>query len=86
MTQQVRVGYKKVSKLYNLELGVALVPSMSKSENLTRAEKSIPERWVWNYAPFMRFRYKWSMQTSLTLHYTGRSSPPTMTQLQPVPD
>ncbi|MDE7142061.1 MAG: TonB-dependent receptor, partial [Muribaculaceae bacterium] len=86
MTQQVRVGYKKVSKLYNLELGVALVPSMSKSENLTRAEKSIPERWVWNYAPFMRFRYKWSKQTSLTMNYNGRSSQPTITQLHPVHD
>lgn len=86
MTQQIRVGYKKVSKLYNLELGVALVPSMSKSENLTRSEKSIPERWVWNYAPFLRFRYKWSKQTSLTMHYNGRSSQPSMTQLQPVPD
>ncbi len=86
MTQEIRLGYKKVSKLYNLELGMAAVPSMSKSENLTRSEKSIPERWVWNYAPFLRFRYKWSKQTSLTMFYNGRSSQPSMTQLQPVPD
>ncbi|MCM1404865.1 MAG: outer membrane beta-barrel protein, partial [[Clostridium] fimetarium] len=86
MTQEIRLGYKKVSKLYNLELGVAAVPSMSKSENLTRSEKSIPERWVWNYAPFLRFRYKWSKQTSLTMFYNGRSSQPSMNQLQPVPD
>lgn len=86
LTQELRLGYKKVSKLYNLELGVAVVPSMSKSENLTRSEKSIPERWVWNYAPFMRFRYRWSKQTSLTMNYNGRSSQPSMKQLQPVPD
>ncbi len=86
MTQEIRLGYKKVSKLYNLELGMAVVPSMSKSENLTRSEKSIPERWVWNYAPFIRFRYKWSKQTSMNMFYNGRSSQPSMNQLQPVPD
>ncbi len=86
MTQEIRLGYKKVSKRYNLDLGMAVVPSMSKSTNLTNSDKSVPERWVWNYAPFLRFRYKWSKQTSLTMYYNGRSSQPSMKQLQPVPD
>lgn len=86
MTQDIRVGYKKVSKMYNLDLGVSLVPSMSKSTNLINGAKSIPERWVWNFAPFARFRYKFDQQTSLNLFYHGRSSQPSMSQLQPVVD
>ncbi len=86
MTQDIRVGYKKVSKMYNLDLGVSLVPSMSKSTNLLNGAKSIPERWVWNYAPFARFRYKIDKQSSLNINYNGRSSQPSMAQLQPVAD
>ena len=86
MTQEMRIGYKKVREKYNLDVGVAAVPSMSKSSNLINGAKSIPERWVWNYAPFLRFRYKFDKQSSINLHYRGRSSQPSMTQLQPVAD
>ena len=86
MTQDIRIGYKKVTKMYNLDAGLSLVPSMSKSTNLINGAKSIPERWVWNFAPFARFRYKFDQQSSLNLFYMGRSSQPSMTQLQPVAD
>lgn len=86
MNQEMRIGYKKVSKMYTLDLGFAVVPSMSKSTNLINGAKSIPERWVWNYAPFARFRYKFDQQTSLNFFYNGRSSQPSMNQLQPVAD
>lgn len=86
MTQEFRLGYKKVAAKYNLDVGLSLVPSMSKSTNLIHGAKSIPERWVWNFAPFMRFRYKFDKQSSLNLFYHGRSSQPSMTQLQPVVD
>jgi len=84
--QQVRVGYRKVSAKYNLNVGVSFNPQMSRSENLTNPDKTIPTRWVWNYAPFARFRYKFSKQTTLTANYNGRSSAPSLTQLQPVED
>lgn len=85
-TQEIRAGYKKVASKYNLEVGMSLVPSMSKSVNLINGAKNIPERWVWNVAPFARFRYKFDRQTSLNAFYHGRSSQPSMTQLQPVAD
>ena len=85
-TQEIRAGYKKVASKYNLEVGMSLVPSMSKSVNLINGAKNIPERWVWNVAPFARFRYKFDRQTSLNAFYYGRSSQPSMTQLQPVAD
>ncbi len=86
MTQNIRVGYKRVTSAYNLDLGMSLVPSMSKSDNLSHPDRSIKERWVWNYAPFLRFRYKFSKVSSMMMFYHGRSSQPSMTQLQPVPD
>ncbi|MCM1521335.1 MAG: outer membrane beta-barrel protein [Muribaculaceae bacterium] len=81
--QNIRLGYRKVTAKANLELGMALVPQMSKSIFLDNSDKNI-DRWVWNFAPFMRFRYKFSKQRSLQMNYRGNSSQPSMTQLQPV--
>ena len=86
MSQELRLGFKRVTAKYNIDAGLAAIPSMSRSTNLSHPEKSVPERWVWNYSPFLRFRYKFSKQTSLITFYRGRSSQPTMTQLQPVAD
>lgn len=85
-SQQIRLGYRKVSAKYNLNVGMSLNPQMSKSDNLTNPEKTIATRWVWNYAPFLRFNYKFTKQTSLNMFYNGRSSEPTMAQLQPIAD
>lgn len=86
LTQSLRVGFKQNRENYRLDAGVSVNPTMMKSENLLNSAKSIPENWVWNYAPFMRFRYSFSKTSSLALDYRGNSSSPTMSQLQPVPD
>lgn len=86
MSQRIQVGYKQVRSNYNLDFGVQVSPSMSQSENLITDAKSIPARWVWNVAPYLRFRYKFSKTRSLQANYRARSSQPSMTQLQPVPD
>ena len=85
-TQQIRLGYKHVTKTVQLDAGLALVPQMSKSEDLINSARNIPTRWVWNFAPFLRYKYKMGKQRSLDLNYNGRSSQPSMTQLQPVAD
>lgn len=85
-TQDFRIGFKLVKKMYNLDAGLSLTPSMSRSENPLDSRYNISERWVWNFAPFLRFRYKMDKQSSLNIFYHGRSSQPSMTQLQPVPD
>lgn len=84
--QDIRVGYKRVTKAYNLDAGISLVPTMQKSTNFFNEDKNIPERWVWNVAPFLRYRLKMSKSRSLNLNYQGRSSQPSMAQLQPVAD
>lgn len=85
-SQNIRIGYKKVTSKINFDGGVSLVPSRSQSTNLTNSEKNIPSRSVWNIAPFVRFRYKINKNRSFNMHYNGRSSEPSMNQLQPVAD
>lgn len=84
--QDIRVGFKQVRKTYTLDAGLSLVPNMSRSEDLINSSRDIPERWVWNFAPYLRYRYKLGKARSLNVNYMGRSSQPTMSQLQPVAD
>lgn len=84
--QEIRAGYRHVSSKTNLEVGLALVPQMSSGAELTGSKASIPEKWYWNYAPFLRYRYKWTDMRSLQIMYNGRSSTPSMRQLQPIAD
>lgn len=86
LTQEIQVGYKKVSKNLNLEAGVLFSPSMSKSEDLLNSLRNIPTRWVYNVGPFARIRLKFWERGSLNINYRARTSQPSMTQLQPVPD
>ncbi len=84
--QDIRAGYKHVAAKHSIDVGLSLVPTRSKSIDLINSARNIPERWVWNYAPYMRYRWKKSKTQALNLDYMGRSSQPTMTQLQPVAD
>ena len=85
-SQDIRLGYKHVSKNTNLEGGLSLVPQSSRSIDLINDARSIPERNVLNFAPFLRLRLKFNKQRSLNMFYNGRSSQPSMSQLQPVAD
>lgn len=84
--QQIRLGYKHVSKTTTIDVGLSFVPQMSKSIDLINANRNIDTRWVWNYAPFLNYKYRMGKQRSLDIRYRGRTSEPSMTQLQPVPD
>lgn len=86
MSQELQVGYKKVNKSYNLEAGMVFSPSASWSTDLINSDRNIPKQWVWNVAPFMRFRYKFSKTSGIRIDYRARTSAPSLTQLQPVPD
>ncbi len=86
MNQDIRLGYRHVTKASNLNVGISLVPQMSQSINLIDANKNIPRRNVLNVAPFLRYRYRLGKNRSFNMMYNGRSSQPSMTQLQPVAD
>lgn len=86
LTQSIRFGYVRTTKDMNLNAGIELTPSSSKSTDLIIGERSIPRRNVLNFAPYLRFRYKFSKNSALNIRYNARSSEPSMTQLQPVAD
>lgn len=86
MNQDIRAGFKHVDRRTTVDVGLSVVPQRSKSVELLDAERNIPERWVWNFAPYLRYRWKASKTRSLNIDYMGRSSQPSMSQLQPVPD
>ena len=86
VNQELQVGYKKVSKTLNLEAGLIFSPSMSASEDLINSMRNIPTRWVLNLGPFARIRLKFWEKGSLSVNYRARTSQPSLTQLQPVPD
>lgn len=84
--QDIRLGFKQVRKTYTVDVGVSFTPSMSRSRDLINSRRNIPTRWVWNYAPYLRYRYKLGKNRSINVNYRGRTSEPSMTQLQPVAD
>lgn len=84
--QELQVGFKRSTGLYNLNVGLTFSPSSSESEDLINPLRNIDTRWVYNVAPYLRFRYKFSKQRSLMINYRARTSQPSLTQLQPVPD
>ncbi|MDE6207964.1 MAG: outer membrane beta-barrel protein [Muribaculaceae bacterium] len=86
MSQNIRLGYRHVSKNGNLNVGVSLVPQTSQSRNLINSDKDIPRRSVLNFAPFLRYQLRLTRTRSINAFYNGRSSQPSMTQLQPVAD
>lgn len=85
-TQELQAGYKKVSKTLNLEAGLLFSPSSSSSRDLINDARNIPTRWVWNVAPFANVRVKFTDSSSMRANYRARTSQPSMSQLQPVPD
>ena len=86
INHDIRAGYKHVSKRSTLDVGLSLVPQSSSSVNLLDDARSIPRRNVLNVAPYLRYRMRFNKTTSLNMFYAGRSSQPSMTQLQPVAD
>ena len=84
--QEFQIGYQKVTKEYNLNVGFSVNSAMSKSTDLINSARNIPSRWAWSYAPFARFRYKFSKTRNMAIDYRMRSSQPSIAQLQPVAD
>lgn len=83
----IEVGLQgKYTKL-NYKAGLSLQPQNSTSETSIGPNKGKTlEQKVVNFAPNIRFRYKFSKKNSLTLNYRGQSSAPNIEYLQEVID
>lgn len=84
--QELRLGYRKVTRKLNLNVGVAVMPISSQSTNLINSAKNIPRRSNLYFSPFVRLRYKFAKQSSIQANYQSRAQEPSMSRLQPVAD
>lgn len=87
INQQVSLAFKSIRTKYDYTIGLTVDPSHSTSENFVGdTTLSKLSRNVVNLSPMIRFNYKFDKRTNLRINYRGRTSQPSMTQLQPVAD
>ncbi|HWJ92633.1 MAG TPA: TonB-dependent receptor [Flavisolibacter sp.] len=81
-----RIGgnFRVVKKKYNYQLGFSVQQTTLESENLTR-KTNISEKYF-NLFPTASFNYQFQRSRSLRLNYRGRTSQPTISQLQDITD
>lgn len=86
-SQRASLSFKAVRAKYNYTIGFNVDPSNSKSENfIGDTILSSVKQNVVNFSPMAQFRYNFNRQSNLRIDYNGRTSQPSVSQLQPVPD
>lgn len=87
ISQRAGVNFKAQREKYNFTIGFNVDPSYSRSENFV-GDTVLSEfsRNVINVSPTAQFNYMFNKRSNLRVWYNGRTSQPSMTQLQPVPD
>lgn len=85
--QRASVAFKAQRNLYNYTVGFNVDPSHARTETFVGDETLYSSsRNVVNYSPTIQFNYLPSRERNLRIDYEGRTSQPTMKQLQPVED
>lgn len=85
--QRASLSFKAVREKYNYTIGFNLDPSYTKTETFI-GDKVLYDttRNVVNFSPMLQFNYRFDKRTNLRIDYDGRTSQPSLTQLQPVDD
>lgn len=87
ISQRACLSFKSQRAKFNYTIGLNLDPSYSSSENFVGdTTLSKITRKVVNLSPMAQFNYMFDKRTNLRIMYNGRTSQPSMTQLQPVAD
>ena len=87
ISQRASLSFKSQRAKFNYTIGLNLDPSYSSSENFVGdTTLSKITRKVFNLSPMAQFNYMFDKRTNLRIMYNGRTSQPSMTQLQPVAD
>ena len=85
ISQRASLSFKSQRAKFNYTIGLNLDPSYSSSENFVGdTTLSKITRKVVNLSPMAQFNYMFDKRTNLRIMYNGRTSQPSMTQLQPV--
>ena len=81
------VTFRYVTDKMNLNAGVTWLPQQTGLDYKYKGIDTLFTRKVLNYvSPNIRFRYKWSKQTTLNIRYRGSTSQPSMTDLIDITD
>ena len=81
------VTFRYVTDKMNLNAGVTWLPQQTELDYKYQGIDTLFIRKVLNYvSPNIRFRYKWSKQTTLNVRYRGSTSQPSMTDLIDITD
>lgn len=85
--QRISLAFKAVREKYNYTIGFNIDPSHSKTETFI-GDKVLSSltRNVTNFSPTAQLNYRFNKRTNLRVDYDGRTTQPTMSQLQEVPD
>ena len=87
ISQRASLSFKSQRAKFSYTIGLNLDPSYSSSENFVGdTTLSKITRKVVNLSPMAQFNYMFDKRTNLRIMYNGRTSQPSMTQLQPVAD
>ena len=87
ISQRASLSFKSQRAKFNYTIVLNLDPSYSSSENFVGdTTLSKITRKVVNLSPMAQFNYMFDKRTNLRIMYNGRTSQPSMTQLQPVAD
>lgn len=86
LNEQNRLGtnFRVIKKKYNYQLGVAVQKTGLKSDNISK-DKLVEQTYT-NFFPTANFNYNFARSRSLRLNYRGRTSQPSITQLQDLID
>lgn len=86
-THRAELGFQGKGAKMNYNIGFALQPQISSTENLLGANKGKDtKQTVLNFSPSLRYIYRFSKQQNLMLRYNGQSSAPDVEDLQRVID
>ena len=81
------VTFRYVTEKMNLNAGVNWLPQQTQLDYKYQGIDTLFTRKVLDYvSPNIRFRYKWSKQTTLNIRYRGSTSHPSMTDLIDITD
>ena len=83
---EAQIMFRYITEKINLNAGVTWMPQHTEMTYKYLGIDTVLTRNVSNLSPNVRFRYRWSRQTSLNIMYRGTTSYPSMTDLLDITD
>jgi hypothetical protein len=84
LTNALGFSFNKNEKKYNWNIGLAAQQTHRENENLT-TNNLFTQNFI-NLTPSATFRYNFSTTKRLNIRYEGRTTQPSIDQIQPIPD